>query len=268
MKSKMSLLCLAVLAAIAAMPVHAATIVASDDFEGYTGNWAGASGGSGDWAGAWSFSAASSGSSGSFLRAATGETIDGQAGAMWTDGSTITAQRNVSPITEGEIAVSWSLRARQNVSDFGVNLWGGMVDANGNSLGSRLITIAFRPSSNSGLGVRVNDGGSSFFVSGVDYSDLAIYDISFSTVVGSGAYSISVDRRGSSQELTFNGNFSNSALVDSFNQIQVFYTRSGGTGGNNVYFDNIVVAIPEPGSALLAGFGLLWLVGRRRRVSR
>jgi len=225
----------------------------TDDFESGT-----FSEGTGAWTTNWIHSDAG----GSFVN--TGSEIDGTGtGALYTSGDGI-SRLTRSFTTQDEdgsiVFASWSLKGLQNASEIGVTLIGSKSDA-----ATNIVTMQFF---NSGSNFTLNDGGSNFGVlDPVPYFNDTIYDMTFSSEIGSNSYSWSVSQRGvvsDSDSFTYSGG----ATLTDFSGIQFFWDAPSGSG-NDGLIDSVVV--PEPSSIIMLGLtglatGMIALLKRRKRA--
>lgn len=240
------------LVSVAAASQAAAAIVASDNLESNSTS------GGGGWASAWAISG------GNYINS--GSLIDGTY-SLGLFGQGNLASRLVSPTvsTSGDtITIGWSLRAGWDVvndgdgnvlSEIGLNII--------NAASSPLLTMKFVEGGSSLL---MNDGGADFARTGITFFKDSVYDFTFSSVMGSNAYSFSVSRDNGLQTDSGTGfTYQGGRTTNSIGGVQMFATAPTGSG-NDGFLDSVSVdVVPEPSQAALFGLGALGLALRRRR---
>ena len=230
---------------------------AADNFESYTVNPVGNSGGTGDWDGNWS-------GSDTFLN--TSSEIDGT-NSLGAFGFNSAERSAVDFLTTNEtVTFSWSMKTAVDIvvdgTDFGSNLY--------DSDGDLMTTFKFDQNTSAGDNTKlvINDGASDFNRSGITFATGNVYDFSVSFTIGSGAYDFSVDRRGNTESDSGTGfTMSGGRTFDGAGQIEMFWNLPSGSG-NDAFFDSVEV-VPEPSSfAMIGGFLALGSALVRRRCKR
>lgn len=234
-----------------------AAITASDSFD--AGGLSGGTNWDANWVG--------TGSGGEFS-----STLDGNALGAYTSGGSREFNRSISP-TQGNTGdmLTVGISFRSDLDIIADDSDGGRTNEIGVSFGDtggNLVTVKFVEGTSSGA-VLFNDGGSFFTPTGstIAFSEDAIYDVTFASVIGSSSYDLSITERGGSESASVIGATFNGADVTSdFGSMKLFFTAPDG-GGNDARFDNasVVVVVPEPSSAALLGLGGLALIMRRRK---
>ena len=224
----------------------------SDNFESYSTDPTGQSGGTGDWTTAWTQGLQNSG--GSYLNG--DSKIDGTKtyGLYGNGGSSGTSRNRGFTATTSPFTLTFSFRADYNVtSDDGDNSYERRIAftlRNGNSTDHFL---------NQRLSFFFAEGNSSFqWYDGADHSTSlifsqgAIYDVSVTLDPSTRAYSFTATQRGGGSASS-SGNWTLGANGESLDSLALLMRGPAG-GGNDAFFDSIE-AVPEPVNVALAIFG-------------
>lgn len=226
-------------------------LILSEDFQSYSGDPTGNSGGSGDWTSAWTQGSQNSG--GTYLNGST--KIDGTRtyGFFGSGGAEGTSRNRGFTSTTTPVTFQFSFRADYDVIAGAAGYDGRIAFTlrNGNSTdhfaGQRL--SFFFAEGNSSL--QWFDGAD-HTLSGITFATGAIYDFSVTVDPSSRAYSFTAAQRGGSSSSS-SGNWSLGSNGDSLDSLALFMRGPSG-GGNDAFFDSIS-AVPEPANVALGIFG-------------
>jgi len=242
-----------------------AALIFSDNFQGYSGDPTGQSGGSGDWTSAWTQGSQNSG--GAYLNGSS--KIDGtQSYGLYGNGGTSGTSRNRGfTATTSPFTLTFSFRADYDViaTDASIDRRTAFTLRAGNDsdhfVGQRL--SFFFAEGNSSL--QWYDG-TDHTLSGVTFNTGSIYDFAVTVDPSTRGYSFTATQRGGSSGSS-SGTWALGSDGESLGSIALLMRGPNG-GGNDAFFDSIS-AVPEPTNIALAVFGGLGgLVLVWRKISR
>ncbi len=260
MRAKVYILALSALFGLASS--GRAQLTAADDFEGYTSNPVGTSGGTGDWTGSWGNNSENGG--GSFLNA--NSKIDG-AKSLGLFGSASTSGQSVSrPFTActNQLTVRWSMRADYNVADSGTSPVG-------------QCRLAFTIRSGNDASHFSNQRVSFFFAAGstnlqwydgtdrntaaVNFATNHIVDIRAVFQPTNRTYSFVASNRNNGTSFSYAGAWTTGAAGDPLGSV-AFMMRGPSGAGNDAFLDSVSISAPEFAAPSLPGLpireGDLW----------
>ncbi len=238
---RIQVLALALLSGI--VPWSHAQLSASDDFESYTGNPVGASGGSGDWTSTWGANSQFGG--GTFL--SSDSKINGTKSlGMYGNGSTAgTSVSRPFPACTNIITIAGSMRG-----DFNAN--------STNAPNPRRMAFTIRSGNDSSH--FVNQRLSFFFAAGttnlqwydgtdritsaVNFTLGHVYDLNVVMNPTNRAYSFTISNRNNSTTFSYSGNWSLGFNGEPIGSV-AFFMRGPTGAGNDAFLDNVTISSPD-----------------------
>lgn len=222
-----------------------AQLLATDDFEDYTGNPIGQVGGSGNWVGVWAVGSQADG--GTFL--SPDSKIDGtrSLGLYGQAGMSGESVNRPFAACTNELTVAWSMRADLNVNNAG-----------GAPVGLRRMAVTLR----SGNGSSHFDGqrlafffaaGTTNFMwyDGVDRTNTVVnftlghvYDLRVTMNPTNRAYSFVASNRNNGTAFSYSGSWTLGANGDSIGSLS-FLMRGPNVSGNDAFLDSVSVSSPS-----------------------
>ncbi len=232
-----------------------AQLLATDDFESYSGSPLSQSGGSGDWAGPWTTNSEYAG--GSYLNDS--NFVGGMKSfALWGAASNLgTSVRRAFPPTTNTLNISFSMRGNFNATSTNIPF--------------NLRRMAFTIRAGNGASHFADQRLSFFFAAGnnnfqwfdgtnrqssaVTFSNGAIYHVSASLNPASRAYSFSISNQNAGTHFSTNGFWTSGLNLEPIQSI-AFMMRGPTGGGNDAFLDNVSISAPgyrPPGPSIREG---------------